>query len=326
MGGDASTGCHDYQCHSDGDCSNDKACIGFRCVDPCPGSCGISAKCKVENHHPNCYCDNGLVGDALVRCYSLDETHKSPCIPSPCGQNTQCSVLNDRAVCSCLPDTIGDPQTGCHAECVINSDCSADKACINKHCENPCQTSTCGIKAECRVYDHTANCYCRNGYMGNAFIHCLPNPPIRNVTANPCDPSPCRIGSVCHAYGSDVAVCDICSNEKGYNNPACRPECLTNSDCEFSKACLNQRCSDPCIGTCGQNAICTVINHNAICSCPHGLYGNPFDHCSVPIPPIPGDGDARGTCDSIQCGPNTECREQNGILACVCKQDYHGMF
>lgn len=322
MGGDPLVGCNDYQCHSDSDCDSSEACLGFRCVDPCPGSCGIGAKCKVEKHHPACFCDNDLIGDALIRCYAMDETHRSPCIPSPCGQNAQCSVLNDRAVCSCLPDTAGDPQTGCHAECIINSDCPGQKACINRRCENPCQSATCGINADCRVYDHTANCYCKDGFMGDAFIHCLSNPPITNITANPCDPSPCPIGSVCNVYGNGVAVCDVCSNEFGYNNPSCRPECLTNSDCEFHKACLNQRCLDPCTGTCGKNAICTVINHNAICTCPDGLYGNPFDHCSLPLAPV--DGSSRGTCDSIQCGANTECREHSGILACVCQTDYYG--
>lgn len=321
MGGDpTSGGCHGYECHADSDCSEFHACLGFRCHDPCPGSCGIGASCKVEKHHPVCYCDSGLEGDPLIRCYARDEPKKSPCWPSPCGEGTQCSVLNDRAVCSCLPDYIGDPQTGCHAECVINSDCPAQKACINKHCENPCHASTCGINAECRVYDHTANCYCRDGFMGDAFIHCLPNIPLRNNTANPCVPSPCLPGSVCHVYGN-VAVCDACSNENGYNNPGCRPECLSNSDCGFSRACINQRCLDPCIGTCGQNAICSVVNHNPICSCAPGLDGNPFEHCSVPHHPIPIHPPG---CDLNQCGPNAECREQNGILSCVCQRGYFG--
>lgn len=321
MGGDpTTTGCHGYECHADSDCSEHHACLGFRCRDPCPGSCGVGASCKVEKHHPVCYCNNGLEGNPLVRCYADDEPQKSPCWPSPCGEGTQCSVLSNRAVCSCLPDFVGDPQTGCHPECIINSDCPAGKACLSKRCQNPCQAATCGINAECRVYDHTANCYCQAGFMGDAFIHCLPIPPLRNTTANPCIPSPCLPGSICQVYGN-VAVCDPCSNEDGYNNPGCRPECLSNSDCGFSRACLNQRCLDPCVGTCGQNALCTVVQHNPICSCPQGLYGNPFEHCSTPITPIP---NIPSSCDSAQCGPNTECREQNGILACVCKRGYFG--
>lgn len=314
-------GCRNYECHIDEECSIDKACIGFRCRDPCPGSCGIGALCRVEKHHPVCFCENGLAGNPLTRCYLADETHRSPCAPTPCGINTQCDVLGDRAVCSCLQGYLGDPQGGCHPECVINSDCPSDKACINTRCEKPCQASTCGINAECRVFDHTANCYCRTGYMGDAFIHCLTIPVITNTSATPCEPSPCGFGNTCNVYGNGVAVCDPCANENGYNNPSCRPECLWNSDCEFSRACLGQRCVDPCIGTCGQNALCTVINHNPICSCPNGLHGNPFEHCSVPLTP---SRDVPATCDSIACGSNTECRQQNGVLACVCKIGYFG--
>lgn len=316
------TGCRSYECHSDDDCSNEKACLGFRCRDPCPGSCGFGANCKVEKHHPVCFCENGLIGNPYIRCDLLDEPHKSPCYPSPCGVNTQCSVLNDRAVCSCLPNYLGDPQSGCHAECTINSDCPADKACFNSKCVNPCQANTCGINADCRVYDHTANCFCLHGFMGDAFIHCLPNSPITDPKVTPCQPSPCGFGTVCNVYGNGVAICDPCSNENGYNNPGCRPECLSNSDCEFSRACLGQRCLDPCVASCGQNALCTVINHSPVCSCPQGLYGNPFEYCSTPISPIPSDTPA--TCDSIQCGSNTECREHNGALSCSCKKNYYG--
>jgi hypothetical protein len=46
---------------------------------------------------------------------------------------------------------------------------------------------------------------------------------------------------------------------------------------------LGQRCIDPCPGSCGHNAVCNVISHSPLCSCPQGLYGNPFEYCSVPI-------------------------------------------
>ena len=37
-----------------------------------------------------------------------------------------------------------------------------------------------------------------------------------------------------------------------------RPECLLSSDCELRYACVNQKCADPCPGTCGANAECKV--------------------------------------------------------------------
>lgn len=105
--------------------------------------------------------------------------------------------------------------------------------------------------------------------------------PVSNTT-RPCLPSPCGHNYECDVYGGQVAICNPCLGPNAIYNPQCRPECLTNSDCPFNKACLGQICSDPCPGSCGVNAQCNVIMHTPVCSCPKGLYGNPFDHCSVP--------------------------------------------
>lgn len=323
MGGDPTSvnGCHGFECRVDDECAYDEACLGYRCRDPCPGSCGIGAYCKVEKHHPVCFCNAGLKGNPLTRCYILDEPQKTPCQPSPCGLNTHCSILNNRAVCSCLTNYLGDPQSGCHPECTINSDCAETKSCVNKKCENPCAGSVCGINAECKVYDHTASCSCRNGFTGDAFIHCVTVAVITNTTRQPCSPSPCGPQNACNVYGNDVAICDPCLSPTAYTNPMCRPECISNSDCAFDRACLGQKCVDPCPGSCGHNAICNVVYHNPVCSCPQGLYGNPFEHCSVPSVLVH---DEPITCDSVQCGSNAECQQQGNVLACVCKRNYYG--
>lgn len=60
----------------------------------------------------------------------------------------------------------------------------------------------------------------------------------------------------------------------------CKPECVLNSDCQRNKACIRNKCSDPCIGTCGSDALCEVINHIPICSCPSGTSGDPFSYCT----------------------------------------------
>lgn len=63
--------------------------------------------------------------------------------------------------------------------------------------------------------------------------------------------------------------------------PNCRPECSVSSECSQDKACVNQKCIDPCPGTCGSNARCNVLNHSPICSCPSGYTGDPFVQCIV---------------------------------------------
>lgn len=70
-----------------------------------------------------------------------------------------------------------------------------------------------------------------------------------------------------------------------YGDPylSCRPECIQNSDCDRSKACVNTKCLDPCPGACGRNAECLVRFHSPVCQCIQ-------DHT----------GDARQICHKIQ--------------------------
>lgn len=73
----------------------------------------------------------------------------------------------------------------------------------------------------------------------------------------------------------------VCSCQPNYigSPPSCRPECMVSADCAQDKACVNQKCADPCPGTCGLNARCQVVNHNPICSCAPGFTGDPFVRC-----------------------------------------------
>lgn len=66
--------------------------------------------------------------------------------------------------------------------------------------------------------------------------------------------------------------------------PQCRPECILSSECKSLLACVNQKCADPCPGSCGINAQCHVLNHLPVCTCMEGFTGDPFTQCSI-IPP-----------------------------------------
>lgn len=63
--------------------------------------------------------------------------------------------------------------------------------------------------------------------------------------------------------------------------PSCRPECVSSSECDLSKACKNNRCVDPCSESniCAINSNCRVISHAPICSCKKGFEGDPFVRC-----------------------------------------------
>ena len=69
-----------------------------------------------------------------------------------------------------MPEMIGSPPN-CRPECVVNSDCSQELACISRKCQDPCP-GLCGINAYCRVRNHVPICVCNQGYQGDPFSRC----------------------------------------------------------------------------------------------------------------------------------------------------------
>lgn len=100
----------------------------------------------------------------------------------------------------------------------------------------------------------------------------------------PCNPSPCGANAICRERNG-AGSCICLPEYFGDPYTACRPECVTNSDCDRSKACVSNKCRDPCPGTCGLNAECSVINHTPSCTCLPGYTGNPITACHIPPPP-----------------------------------------
>lgn len=109
-----------------------------------------------------------------------------------------------------------------------------------------------------------------------------PPPPIQPVITNPCVPSPCGPNSECRDIGGSPS----CSCRLTFigSPPNCKPECVINSECPSNLACIREKCMDPCPGSCGLNAECSVINHVPICSCYQGYTGDPFNKCFPKVP------------------------------------------
>lgn len=236
---------------------------------------------------------------------AVTPTYVNPCQPSPCGPNSQCREINNQAVCSCLPSYIGSPP-GCRPECVVSSECSYDKACVNQKCTDPC-VDRCGQNALCRANNHNPICSCVDGYTGDPFTRCYPQPskpfngnsiifsnikpmthylapmPPRNDPKDPCYPSPCGPYSQCRDSNGSPS-CSCVANYIG-SPPNCRPECISHSECSSNRACINEKCRDPCPGSCGNNARCEVINHIPICTCSDEYTGDPFTSCYPKPPP-----------------------------------------
>lgn len=161
------------ECLTSPECPLNMACVRQKCVDPCAGTCGENAQCRVHHHSPYCTCIPGFEGDPFVRC--TREKQKTPqitnpCEPSPCGPFSICRDINGSPQCSCKSGYIGAPPN-CAPECTINQDCPNDKACAREKCVDPCLGS-CGANAECRAMNHVAICTCQRGYNGNSFEGC----------------------------------------------------------------------------------------------------------------------------------------------------------
>ena len=108
------------------------------------------------------------------------EERPTPCIPSPCGSNAVCREQNGAGSCVCLPDYVGNQYEGCRPECVLNTDCSSNRACIRNKCQDPCP-GTCGQNADCQVVNHLPSCTCHPGYTGDPFKYCNILPPERKM-------------------------------------------------------------------------------------------------------------------------------------------------
>ncbi|XP_065203141.1 uncharacterized protein LOC135833324 [Planococcus citri] len=238
-----------------------------------------------------------------------NQTEKNPCIPSPCGPNSECRVENHLTVCSCQKNYLGSPPTTmCKPECNSDSDCPQNKACQELKCQDVC-VGKCGFKAQCKMINHEPICSCSPGFTGNPFEYCT------KEEKDPCIPSPCGPNSECRVENHLT----VCSCQKNYlGSPPttmCKPECNSDSDCPQNKACRELKCQDVCVGKCGYNAKCQMINHEPICSCSPGFTGNPFVYCIK---------EEKNPCIPSPCGPYSECRVEHDRSVCSCQNNYFG--
>lgn len=161
------------------------------------------------------------------------------------------------------------------------------------------------------------------------------------IVTDPCSPNPCGPNSVCRASGT-VAHCS-CRSAMFEEPPSCRPECHVDSDCPPTLACRNNKCRDPCPGSCGTHAMCRTVSHSPICTCPSHYTGDPFVRCLegkvnvlfckdwlfnlnkvwftyfTYVPTVHGiEAEQKSPCPD--CGPNADCVDS----ICRCRADFIG--
>ena len=177
------------ECTTDPECPDHLACIQEKCQNPCfTTTCGINAECRVTRHRAICYCKPGYEGDPYRIC---EERKKFELV-----SNIRFYVLVNHFS---FLNTAG---------CKSDDECSLDKACIQRECQDPCPFEQCGINAFCTVNVHKARCQCPPQTKGSPYIECKPyecltDPECPIVLAcrnekcvDPCD---CAKNAVCDA-------------------------------------------------------------------------------------------------------------------------------
>ena len=368
----------DGDCPSQLACIN-AVCIN-PCVELSP--CARTAKCSVLDSLPVrtmiCTCPELFVPDLNGECRKIEAPVRNGCAvdndcpdveacingqcrnPCNCGQNAECVVKSHRAICSCAKDYEGNPNIACRTVgCRSNSECDSDKSCINSNCINPCLVNDpCGTNAECYTRDNRAECRCPSGYRGNPMdschiVGCYSNNDcptdkrcVNEQCVNPCIyDSDCSPRAECRAQ-NHMAVCKCAPGLIGNPYIDCKPEikleCIFDTDCSSSLACIDNTCKDPCIelAPCNLPSRCQVIPsapvRTMICICPEGYISSGSGTCK-PIESIRVIGCiSDSTCatdkscinslcrDPCNCGQNAQCRIKEHKPVCTCEQGYDG--
>ena len=316
--GNAYTGCTAIGCRVDSECPERKACYDGDCLDPCirESPCAPAhATCLVSAHIAQCRCDIGYTGDAYRLCSPL---------PAP--------------------------------ECVQDADCPSKTVCHEQKCADPCPIfEPCRAPARCLVADtlpvRTMVCACPDGYHATEDGGCDVLPPIKTgcEADDECDSPLACINAICKdpcACGRN-AQCDIvehrpvCTCKPGfYGDPKveCIPvECFTDADCADTHACRLQKCTPVCGPDdlpCGGNAVCRGVQHQAVCTCPPGLKGDPYVTCATRDCTHDSDCPPEKACINDHCvdpcaianpcDNSAECRVRDHEVDCSCPPGFQG--
>lgn len=118
--------------------------------------------------------------------------------------------------------------------------------------------------------------------------------------------------------------------------------CRSDSECPSTRACINNRCENPCVESnpCDGPSECRVFNHQVECACPPGYVGDTKTGCKKEEEKCRMDKDCPTQLACINsecvnpcvatepCGVNAECRvfdtEPVRTMICECLPGYQG--
>lgn len=289
--GDPLKECIKIECIDQEDCVISKTCVEAKCIEPCslPNVCGQNAKCITDNHIAVCSCPAGMTGNPQLGCVLIQY----------CSTDQQC---------------LGGSK--CHAgicssQCSSSRDCLNDQLCIEGICQPTCKSnSSCPEFQFCLNNICTQEVKCRSNDDCDEFETCEIDSNGRSDCINPCN------GRVLCSRNAECIARDhtsLCSCKSGYyedSKGVCRKiECNADNDCSKDKFCHNHMCKIACLvgKPCGDNSVCTSIDHKSVCECQPGFDGDAKVGCT-----------AIDYCKANPCGSNARCKNSRGSFRCMC--------
>lgn len=258
-------------CRSNKNCPANEACINGKCQNPCEQTevCGPNAVCSCDNHSVTCKCPPGFEGNPEQGCIRSQ---------SPCETTRDCPVSHMCIANKCSMPCVDDKGCAfgercdnnvCVKICYSGSNCLQGEVCLKGICQEGCVTDSDCRQSEICIRNQ---CKCSNGYIRT---------PQGCIDINECEDSPCHRSASCvNEYGSYRCICPEGTVGDPFIEPGCvlPGQCSKDTDCDSSAACRNGKCRDVCSDvSCAPGAICNMFEHRAVCICPSGHLGDPFD-------------------------------------------------
>lgn len=350
-GGKCQNGECTQSCLLDAECGLNEKCTDYRCESKCTthSQCAVNQACRSGSCVTGCRSNKECQTNEVCyenKCQNPCET------ASVCGPNALCQSINKQTKCACPPGFEGNPtpEQGCvriPSVCSASAQCPQGHMCIANVCSVPCsENSACAVGERCADHMCAKVCYTNNNCLPGEIcnqqgtcqpgcssdVDCLDTQICQNgkcrcghgfigtpygcVDIDECADHPCHPSAICeNGAGSFRCVCSEGSVGTPYAEPGCGlpNTCQRSSDCANDLRCEQQKCIEPCqLAECGQNAICSAFNHEAVCQCPPGHLGDPTDKTI---------GCFRVECTSDQeCEPDKKCL--SGSYKCASKYFY----
>jgi hypothetical protein len=301
------------ECKINNDCPKAAKCVSEngsnKCKDVCEGvRCGPNADCIPKDHAAQCECRFAYEGNPK------DRTNGCRPKANPCSTNSECP---QDSYCNGVV---------CKPACMNNKECGSKESCFSGQCLNLCDLpQACGMNAECTTRNHEKSCTCPAGFTGSPDTECVRIPIACSSNADCSNGKSCT-DTMCLPTCQQDQECAL--NEKCINNNCmltCRVDndcflghiclrnkcvfgCHSDEDCSGSESCFDNRCRNPCEeNPCGPNALCSVINQRASCTCAPGMVPSPSAKVACIRSP------------ALPCSENRDCVEGSACFNDFCR-------